>query len=268
MTTRRHPAGIATTLLVAVIAIVATACASAGATPSQPPVAPVDANGDWRLTAGTVDGAAMPLDDRWPVTLTIDGSTVGGTAACNGYGGQIVVEGGEVRIGMLSMTEKGCEPEVMATEAAYGAALGRIRQATMDGEALLLAGDGVSLRFEAIPPVPMADLLDTDWTLDTLIAGGVASSVAGEPGTLILHGDGRFEGSTGCRTFSGRYREFGGEIKATAMAMDDRACPAALADQDGHVTGVLGDGFTAVVDGDRLTLTAAGGIGLVYVAAD
>lgn len=268
MTTRRYSAGLATTLLVAVIAIVATACASAGATATQPPAAPVDATGDWRLTAGTVDGAAIPLDPKWPVTLTVDGVEIGGTAACNGYGGQIVVEEGEVRIGVMEMTLMGCEPEVMATEAAYGVALARIRQATMDGEALVLAGDDVSLRFEAIPPVPMADLLDTDWTLDTMIAGGVASSVAGEPGTLILHGDGRFEGSTGCRTFSGRYREFGGEIKATDLAMDDRACPAALADQDGHVTGVLGDGFTAGVDGDRLTLTAAGGIGLVYVAAD
>lgn len=265
-------------LMLLVLAAVLAACSllpsQAGPTPNPAdpadptdPAGPVDATGDWRLTAGTVDGAAFPLDDRWPVTLMIDGTTVGGTGACNGYGGEIVVRDGEVRFGEMGMTAMGCEPEVMAIESAYHAALARIRIASMDGDALILAGDGVSLRFEPIAPVPMADLIDTDWTLDSLIAGGAVSSVAGEPGTLILHGDGRFEGSTGCRTFSGRYQEIGGEIVATDMAMDDRACLPALADQDGHVTTVLGDGFSAVIDGDRLTLTSAGGNGLVYVAA-
>lgn len=263
-------------LMLLVVATVVTACSllpsQAGPTPDPAdppdPAGPADANGDWRLTAGTVDGAAFPLDDRWPVTLMIEGTTVGGTGACNGYGGEIVVRDGAVQFGEMGMTAMGCEPEVMAIESAYHAALARIRLASMDGEALILAGEGVSLRFERIPPVPLAELIDTDWTLEALVTGAAASSVAGEPATLILHGDGRFEGSTGCRTFSGRYQEIGGEVVATEMAMDDRACPAELAAQDSHVTSVLGDGFTAAIDGNRLTVTAAGAIGLVYVAAE
>lgn len=263
----------------ALLAVVVLAAACASSAPSSspsssgPPSASdpggtVDATGAWRLVEGTVGGAPILLDDQWPVTLTIDGTQIGGTAACNGYGGRVVVEGGVVRFGEIGRELIGCADPVMATEMAFLSALDAVRQASMDGETLVLAGDGVSLRFEAIPPVPLADMLETTWTLDTLLTLGAASSVAGDPATLVLHGNGAFEGSTGCRTFSGRYIDTGGEIVATDMAMDDRACPPALADQDGHVTGVLGDGFSATVDGDRLTLTSAGGLGLVYVATD
>ncbi len=264
-------------LALAAVAVLAVACASPAPSPSQSPGDPpsasapggtVDATGAWRLVEGTVGGAPILLDDQWPVTLTIEGTQIGGRAACNGYGGRVVVEGGVVRFGEIGRELIGCEAPVMATESAFLQGLEGVRQASMDGEILVLAGDGVGLRFEAIPPVPLAALLETTWRLDTLLTGEVASSTAGDPGRLVLHADGTFEGSTGCRTFSGRYVEFGGQIVATDMAMDDRVCPPALADQDGHVTGVLGDGFSAAVDGDRLTLTSVGGLGLVYVAAD
>jgi hypothetical protein len=43
-------------------------------------------------------------------------------------------------------------------------------------------------------------------------------------------------------------------------------CGADVEDQDGRVVSVLGDGFTVEIDGDRLTVTAAGGEGLSYKA--
>lgn len=229
----------------------------------------MDATGEWRLVEGTVDGAPIPVDADYPVTFVLDGTQVSGTSACNSYGGEIVVEGGEVRFGDMMMTMMACEEPAMSIETAYHAALGRIRQATMDGDALVLVGDAVSLRFQPIPPVPTADLVDTDWTLETIVTGDAASSVApGDPATLILHGDGRLEGFTGCRGFGGTYVEASGEIMATELITDDRACLPPLDTQDGHVLTVLGDGFRATVEGDRLTLTSAGGNGLVYVAAE
>jgi heat shock protein HslJ len=243
----------------------ASGAAGSAAPPSgSEPSGAMDPNGDWRLVEGTVSGTPIPLLDDHPVTLTIDGTQISGTSACNGYGGEIVVEGGEVRFGEVGGTMMLCEEPVMAVETAYTAALPTIRQATMEGEQLVLVGDGVSLRFEPIPPVPTAELVDTMWALSTLIDGDTASSVAGEPATLRIAGDLSFEGSTGCRSFTGRFVEAGGELVATDMAMTDQACPAELADQDSHVTGVLGDGFRAQIDGDRLTLTAAGGQGLGY----
>lgn len=264
--------------VLALLLLTATVAACAGTTPSpsapgpsQPggtePGGGIDATGDWLLTAGTVDGAALPLDPKWPVTLSVEGSRIGGTSACNSYGADIVVAAGELRLGDVSMTLMGCEEPVMAIESAYVAALARVRQATRDGDALILAGDGVELRFEPIPPIPTADLVGTMWTLETLIDGAVASSVGGEPATLVLGSDGRFEGSTGCRSFGGSYVEAVGQIVATELVTDDRACAAPLDAQDDHVLAVLGDGFGVAIEGDRLTLTSAGGLGLVYVAA-
>jgi hypothetical protein len=42
-------------------------------------------------------------------------------------------------------------------------------------------------------------------------------------------------------------------------------CPADLAEQDGHIVGVL-EGFRASIDGQQLTLTGDGGEGLIYRA--
>lgn len=109
--------------------------------------------------------------------------------------------------------------------------------------------------------------MDTTWTLETLVDGDVAMAPMGEPATLELRADGTFSGSTGCRPFDGQWVERGEQLLATTFAMGDVACPAELSDQDGHVVTVIGDGFVPTIDGDRLTLTDAGGLGLVYRAA-
>jgi hypothetical protein len=45
----------------------------------------------------------------------------------------------------------------------------------------------------------------------------------------------------------------------------DGECAPDLADQDGHIWSVL-EGFRASVEGDTLTLTGDGGVGLIYRA--
>ncbi len=50
--------------------------------------------------------------------------------------------------------------------------------------------------------------------------------------------------------------------------MSDNECPARVAAQDTDVVTVLGDGFIASVDGDRLTVTDAGNLALEYRAAE
>lgn len=254
-----------------VLILIVVACAgSPGASPSGSAPGPIDATGTWRLESGSLDGPPIPLIDDWPVTLVVDGSSVSGTAACNGYGAEFVVQDGVVRLGELSSTAMACDPpQVMDVEAAYTSALQRVDAAAMDGDALVLSGPGVSLRFLPVAPPAVSDILDTSWHLDALTETNMASSVAGDPATLELRSDGSFSGSTGCRSFTGRWVEAGAEIQATELAMDQTECPPELAAQDSHVVSVLGDGFTIdlSINGKALTLTAPGGIGLQYSAA-
>jgi heat shock protein HslJ len=248
--------------LAAIIGSIVLAC---GPGPSPSAAEPVDLTGDWQLASGTVDEAPFPVVEEAPITLSVEGREIGGRAACNHYGGELVVDGSGSRLEISSMTEMACEDPVMAAEAAYLAALPRARAAALDGDRLTLTGAGVELVFERLAPPPLAELVGTDWVLDSLVVGDAVSSVAGERATLRLDADGSFHGGTGCRTFSGRWVAASGVISPTDLAMDQTECEPALADQDSHVVSVL-EGFRATVDGQTLTLTGQGGDGLIYRA--
>jgi heat shock protein HslJ len=257
---RRLKAATAALLLL----LVSAACSAGGATPSPSAVDPSALLGSWVLVAGTGPDGEVPIIDGARITLDIQGADVGGTSACNHYFGRIAVSGNKLRIDQLGGTEMACQPDVMGSEAAYLAALGGVTRWARDGDSLTLSGPIATLTYELLPPVPDAEMVDVVWVLDTLISGDVASSVEGGP-TLELRSDGTLVGSTGCRTFTGRYRIAGDEVQMTDLAMEGE-CSADLAAQDSHVVTVLGDGFTVQIEGNRLTLGAFQDQGLGYTA--
>lgn len=246
------------------------ACSGGAGSPApspSPSAGIVDAIGDWRLVEGSDGGVAIPLIKGSDITMTVAGSQVSGRSACNHYGGEITVVNGQVRFGMMSMTEMACDEPVMASEAAFIAAMAKVRAASRDGDRLSLTGPGVTLVFEWVEPLPTADIVDTTWVLDSIIAGDAVSTVMGDPATLVLAADGSLKGSTGCRSFTGRYTKANGEILFTDFAMDQTTCDPGLAAQDSHVVSVLGDGFRFTVEGQRLTINSTGNIGLGYTVA-
>ena len=149
-----------------------TGCASGGA-PSQAPDdgAVVDATGAWQLASGVIDGVGFAIVADAPITLSVKGSEVGGRSACNHYGAEMVMEDGQLRMRVTSMTQMACPEPAMAAEAAFTVALGRITGAARDGDRLVLTGPGVELTFDRLPPVPVADMVGTDWVLESLISG-------------------------------------------------------------------------------------------------
>ncbi len=225
---------------------------------------PVDT--PWELKSGTVDGEDLiPVDDH-PITLTITGDTASGTAACNGYFGTVSISGTEISFSGLGATEMACSPEqVMVAEQRYLDALPRVRAFSSTEGLLTLTGEGVELVFDAIPPVPTSELTGTVWVLESLIDADSVSSVHGDRATLELYTDGSMLGSTGCRDLHGRFVVSGAEVTMPEMAAEGD-CPADLFEQDSQVVSVLGDGFRARVEGNLLTVTSAGGLGLVYRA--
>jgi heat shock protein HslJ len=223
-------------------------------------------DGEWRLQAGTDQGAAIPIPAAHPITLKIDGTTVGGAAACNLYGGKLEINGTTIKISALSMTEMACQDDVMAAEAAYLAALPRVDTAARDGNGLVLSGPQVELHFTLVPKVPNANLGGPLWTLDSLISGEVVSSVvADKPATLQLNANGTLAASTGCRDLTGHYTVSGNQVKVTLDPYDAIACADPLGAQDSHVLKVIGalDGFSVTIQGSSMTLTA-GNLGLGY----
>lgn len=243
----------------------------AGCGGSTPPAISSTVDGDWQLVAGQVDGSDLELQGPHRITMGIDGDEVGGVSACNSYGGEVRVDGEQIDFGQLWVTEMACSPPtIMELETTYLTALQRVDHVTGD-EDLVLTGPGVELRYEEVPPVPAAELVGTEWVLDSIVSGtepdaGV-SSTGGEPATLLLTDDGSLRGSTGCRDLSGRYMTSGDEVVVTELSAEGD-CPPELETQDDHVVAVLGDGFRVDIDGGQLTLTSRDGAGLIYLAEE
>lgn len=225
-----------------------------------------DPTGDWDLVELVRDGSVVPAPVGGRATLAVEDGTLSGTAYCNGYGADYRLDGDAFEIGDLASTERGCQPGLMTAEAAYLEALGAVeRVASRDGY-LVLTGADVELRFRPIAPVPTSDLAGTDWVLETLLDGEVASSTTGEPATLRLTTDGTFTGSTGCRGIRGSWWLDGDVVRVAGVTVDRAGCPADVAAQDRQVGDVLAAAFQVAVAEDVLTVTGPEGLGLVYRA--
>lgn len=264
---RQRQASVIRAALILCIGLALPACG--GDAVASPSAAPADLSGAWTLDVGTGPEGDLEILENHPITLSIEGSEISGSAACNSYGARIErpITGG-VTIGEVGMTAMGCDAAVMASEAAYVDALSRVEEILPDGERLVLRGDDVTLEFVRLPPVPTAELVGTTWLIETVVVGDVAAAPVGDRATLLLTDDGGIQGSTGCRSFTGAWVEADGQIQATRLAMGDEECAAEIAAQDSHVVSVIGDGFRASVEGDLLTLMDPGGVGLVYRAED
>ena len=248
-------------LNLAILILVVAACGT------EPPLAPpIDLTGSWQLTSGSHGDASLEPIATHPVTVEFTADRIGGTAACNSYGGTFGSSEGALTISGLAITEMACFPnEAMDLERVYVEALVAIDEATIEGTTLTLSGPETTLVFEALPPVPTSDLIGTVWVLDGLISGDSVSSAVGDRATLELFSDGSLLGSTGCRTLTGTYVESAGSIETPTLAADGE-CPDDLFDQDSHVVSVLEGPFQVEVDGQSLTLTRSGGEGLTYRA--
>lgn len=229
-----------------------------------PPTASLD--GEWILERGTHDGVDLPLLADAPVSLRIEGTEVGGTAACNIYGGTLERDGDAVSFDALSMTEMGCDEPRMALEAAYVAALADVGTAVRAGDRLSLTGLNVELDFRLSVPPADASLVGTRWQLESLVIGEAVSSVIDAP-TIEFGDDGVVTGDTGCRAFDGSYELDGTTLTIEGLVVEDVACAADLTAQDEHVLAVLGGEMTVTIEGNRLSL-GGGENGLDYRATD
>ena len=223
-----------------------------------------EVTGEWQLASGTALGAELPFPPGTIATLALSGGEANGAAFCNRFFASYELDGSSFSFGDMGRTEMGCEPDVMAAEDTYLAALDAVDTAVLDGADLLLTGAGVELRFGPVADVPDSPPAGTRWVLDTLVDGETASSVLGEA-QLELAPDGTVIASTGCRTIGGTWRTDGDSLVLDA-AYDAFGCLPPAERQDEHVLGVFAARPVPAIDGDRLTLTAADGRALGYRA--
>ena len=257
-----RPKGMKTYSALAVLLLLVAACSS----DDEPISSPEIEGPTWQLVDGTVDGEPVQPPASHPITLRFEDGVAGGTASCNGYGGDYQIDGNVLTLGPLANTEMGCEPpETMSAESLFLRGLGKVRLVEIEDPNLVLTGDGVELSFEALEQVPDAELTNTVWVLDGLIKGDTVSSVAGERATLEFFSDGSVIAGTGCRTLVGSYVINGGEVTVTNLSAQGE-CPEDLRHQDSQVVTAFEGNLRVEIEGDRLTTRVAGDEGLSYRA--
>lgn len=258
-------------LVTAISALALLLAACADSTEEEPASPDVDLHGVWELREGTGHAGPIPSVETHPITLAVetDERRISGTAACNSYGGELVLEGERVEITELFATEMACSPqEVMEAERAYLSALVEVTSVSRDRNELTLTGRGVTLAFERRPEPEDAALVGTTFVLDTRVTGDTASTVpeTDPPATLRLSEDGTFQAYTGCNTLDGDFAERGTQLELTLRSTTDAACGGEVGALEEHILTVLDGEVAWEIDGQRLALTAPDGSGLGYRA--
>lgn len=236
-----------------------------GDSPPGPSVPDVDAKGVWLLQSGHSASGGIEVPRGTRITMEVLGDQIRGNAGCNSFGGGIAIKGDTFEAGGLAVTEIGCPPEIAQAEERFVEAVGEVDTIARERRRLTLTGPGAELVFRLVPPIDPKPLTGTTWILETLVDGDLASSTlaSAEPARLVLNDDGTFDGTTGCRSFTGGW-EVSGDVVAVTQMVFEGDCRTA-AEQDSHVASVIGGGFRAEREGDRLTLTAEkSALGLVY----
>jgi heat shock protein HslJ len=191
------------------------------------------------------------------------------SAGCNALTGTYTVEDDTLVVDGLGGTEMACEPELMAQdEWISGFLTSRPTIAIAEPEVSLSVGDEV-LTLTAEPTDTRRAISDTPWVLDTIIDGETASSVpSGVTAAVDFSPDGSLAVGTGCNTGTGGYAtpDVDGPLVIDPPSLTRRRCDEEAMGVEAAMVAVLDGEVEAVVDGDRLTLTAADGSGLGFTA--
>jgi heat shock protein HslJ len=148
-----------------------------------------------------------------------------------------------------------CEPEVMAAESEYLAALALVRTADVtDPERLVLAADGVRLSFAAIDA---RELIVGDWALTGVRSGdGIQSMVEGTQPVARVAADRNLVVETGCNTLRTTWEIDGREVVIEQPAGTLMNCeePAGVMDQEAAIAAALVAASTVDITPAALTL--------------
>lgn len=241
-------------VLVALAACADNAVGSRSATAGLPDLEQSLTASEWLLDPAdsSVSGAATDA-----VTLVFTGATeVSGSGPCNRFRGTVTLEGDDsVRLGGISATRMGCEPDVMAAEQEYLEALEQVRTADVtDPDRLVLTAEGVRLSFAAIDA---GDLVVGTWSITAVRDGdAVRSTLEGTTPVVRFADDRTLVVETGCNSVRGTWRIEGRDMAVDLGAMTLMECvePAGVMEQEAAITAALTDASSVDVRPGALSL--------------
>jgi heat shock protein HslJ len=209
----------------------------------------------------TEDGTARALVDGSQLRLRFEGDEVNGAAGCNSIGGSYSIEGGTFAMTDGGQTLIGCDQALVDQESWYFAFLTSSPSIVIDGDSLVLDGDGTRIEYlDEEVATPDAELVGVTWTVDTIISGGLAQHAEWpSPATLVFEADGTVAVNTGCNAGSGTYQTAATELSFADVAVTERGCDDPSGELERAVLGLIHgpQPVTWEVTVDRLSLRGA-----------
>jgi heat shock protein HslJ len=221
----------------------------------------------WNVSGVSVDGRKTPVPAGAGVEIRKDGQ-ISLSTGCNGYGGNVKVDGDTITVGRKASTAMGCEDHLMAFEGAMGKAFSGKLKATMasDDKGLTLTSADGKKNSISLTSDPSVLLTGSKWQIAPEPSGHPADSPppGPQPGKAYFSffKDGTVRGNLGCNSFSGSAKVTASTITFGPLTSTRKMCPAAdMAVEHrtqkaltGKATYELGGGHSA-----QLTLKSADG---------
>ena len=232
----------------------------ATAAPGSPTPIEIRPEGTWQVTAYDAwgDGLVEPLRGSILTVSLLPQGRLEGETGCGTYIGGYSVDGQSIRLGVISKGPDPCGPRRTDEAFAFTQALAVASSWVASSSGLELLDENGQVRVALVRPG--GDGLSGDWMVQRYAGAGGSLGEAPEDGPAIisLGQDGRVEGSTGCRTFSGEYEV---ETDRIIIAIDvvGLPCEGEERRQDRRIRAVLDAAVRWARDGSTILLRDASG---------
>jgi len=248
--------------------VVVAACSSGSAASPVPSASPVPASPvPAAPTSGDLDGntyIVTGVQGHDPVkgseiALRFEAERLGISAGCNQMGGGYTIKDGRLEVGAMMTTAMACEEPLMAQDQWISAFVNGAA-ATLDGDTLTLARDGVTItatdKEVARPDLPVEG---TVWMVEGLVSNQAVSSMPAGVEASLVFADGKVAVDAGCNKGSGAAEIGDTTITFGPIATTRMFCEGAAGEVEQQVLGVLSGEVAYTVDSDALQLRGAGG---------
>lgn len=213
----------------------------------------------WGLTSYlNLDGQMVTILPDTKVTAEFKDDSVAGLASCNNYFGTYELNGNELSVGPLGMTEMYCaEPAgVMEQEGQYLNLLQQVKTFHIEEERLVMADENGEPVLEYLLVQPAA-LEGSEWILSQYNngKGGVVTLLADSEITATFT-DGTVSGSAGCNRYNAGYEITGDTISIGPAATTRMFCgdPEGIMDQENAYLAALQTAATYQIKADVLEI--------------
>jgi heat shock protein HslJ len=189
-------------------------------------------------------------------------------AGCNSMGAdKVTTTGGKLSIDGLAITDLGCDAARHAQDDWFAKLLQDQPTWKLDADTLQLSkGNTVLVLQDREIAQPDLKLEGTNWAVDTLISGEVASHPTGSEQAQLTISAERITGSTGCNDLQGIVSRTGDKLTFGEIGTTRRACAGDAAALEKAVLGVLNGEVTYSIESNRLKLRTPAGTGLDLIA--